>query len=131
MTNRMAYEKSDIEFIQTAAKSRQLEIIPLIQTFGHLEWLLKLRQFELYRDDLTSPMVITPCLNTTYILLEGLCFSSCDLLSRLDVLDLLQQTLDMHPNSNIIHIGCDEVVLTNMHPECRETSMDFPRRYIE
>ena len=76
MTNRLAYEKSDIESIQTAAKSRQLEIIPLIQTFGHMEWLLKLRQFELYRDDLTSPMVITPCLNTTYILLEGSFFIS-------------------------------------------------------
>lgn len=46
-------------------------------------------------------------------------------------LDLLQQTLDMHPNSNIIHIGCDEVVLANLHPQCREASMDFPTRYIE
>lgn len=36
-----------------------------------MEWLLKLREFELYRDDLASPMVITPCLDTTYILLEG------------------------------------------------------------
>lgn len=71
MTNRFAYERSDIEAIQTAAKTHQLEIIPLIQTFGHLEWLLKLRQFELYRDDLSSPMVITPCLDTTYTLLEG------------------------------------------------------------
>lgn len=71
MTNRLAYEKSDIQAIQTAALTHQLEIIPLIQTFGHLEWLLKLQQFELYRDDLSSPMVITPCLNTTYILLEG------------------------------------------------------------
>jgi len=61
----------DIELIQTAAKSNQLDVIPLIQTFGHLEWLLKLREFELYRDDLASPMVITPCLNTTYLLLQG------------------------------------------------------------
>ena len=60
-----------MDLIQSAAKSHNLDIIPLIQTFGHMEWLLKLREFELYRDDLTSPMVITPCLNTTYILLEG------------------------------------------------------------
>ncbi|CAF2999827.1 unnamed protein product [Rotaria sp. Silwood2] len=113
-THRFGYQKSDIELIQTVAKSHQLEIIPLIQTFGHLEWLLKLREFELYRDDLVSPMVITPCFNLTYVLLE----------------DLLQQTLDMHPNSNIIHIGCDEVALTNSHPQCQETWMDVPERYI-
>ncbi len=70
-SHRFAYTKSDIELIQTAAKSHELDVIPLIQTFGHLEWLLKLHNFELYRDDLSLPMVITPCLNTTYILLEG------------------------------------------------------------
>jgi len=37
----------------------------------------------------------------------------------------------MHPNSNIIHIGCDEVILTNSHPQCRETVMDIPDRYID
>jgi len=51
-----------------------LEVIPLIQTFGHMEWLLKLREFELYRDDLALPMVITPCLEKSYILIEGLLF---------------------------------------------------------
>ena len=57
--------------IQNSAKSYRLEVIPLIQTFGHLEWLLKLREYELYRDDLSLPMVITPCFNATYVLLEG------------------------------------------------------------
>ncbi|CAF1014560.1 unnamed protein product [Rotaria sp. Silwood1] len=113
-THRFGYKQSDIELIHTAASAHQLEIIPLIQTFGHLEWLLKLREFELYRDDLASPMVITPCFNLTYVLLE----------------DLLQQTLNMHPNSNIIHIGCDEVALTNSHPQCQEIWMDVPERYI-
>ncbi|UJR33027.1 hypothetical protein I4U23_020486 [Adineta vaga] len=114
-THRLHYTKSDIELIQTSARSHQLEVIPLIQTFGHLEWLLKLEQLQLYRDDLNSPMVITPCLNDTYILLE----------------DLLKQTLDMHPYSNTIHIGCDEVILTNSHPNCREIQMDISQRYVE
>jgi hypothetical protein len=46
-------------------------------------------------------------------------------------LDLLQQTLDMHPNSNIIHIGCDEVTLTNSHHQCQTTKMSIFERYIE
>ena len=37
----------------------------------------------------------------------------------------------MHPNSNIIHIGCDEVVLTNTHPQCQDDTMDMSERYIQ
>ena len=48
-----------------------MEIIPLIQTFGHLEWLLKLPGYESYRDNPSSPMIITPCIEETYVLLEG------------------------------------------------------------
>ncbi|PIO67862.1 hypothetical protein TELCIR_10376 [Teladorsagia circumcincta] len=28
-----------------------LEVIPLVQTFGHLEWILKYEEFRKYRDD--------------------------------------------------------------------------------
>jgi hypothetical protein len=36
--------------IQKAAKENEIEIIPLIQTFDHLEWILKLDKFKSYRD---------------------------------------------------------------------------------
>ena len=119
--------------IQSAAKSYRLEVIPLIQTFGHLEWLLKLREYELYRDDLTLPMVITPCFNATYVLLEGTMAIERDGTRHIFFFfsDLLQQTIDMHPNSNIIHIGCDEVVLTNTHPQCQDDTADMSERYIQ
>ena len=48
-----------------------MDIIPLIQTFGHFEWLLKLHEFRSYRDNPVSPMVISPCLEETYVLIEG------------------------------------------------------------
>jgi len=37
----------------------------------------------------------------------------------------------MHPNSNIIHIGCDEVRLTDHHAQCSATHMSKSERYIE
>ena len=37
----------------------------------------------------------------------------------------------MHPNSQMIHIGCDEVVLTNSHRECSTTSMSIYERYLD
>ncbi|CAF1299656.1 unnamed protein product, partial [Rotaria sordida] len=82
---------------------------------GHLEWILKLDKFKSYRDHPNLPLVISPCLNATYVLLQ----------------DLLQQTLDMHPNSNKIHIGCDEVMLNNVHDECYIKQMKKSERYID
>ncbi|CAF4173100.1 unnamed protein product, partial [Rotaria sordida] len=64
---------------------------------------------------LIQTFVISPCLNATYVLLQ----------------DLLQQTLDMHPNSNKIHIGCDEVMLNNVHDECYIKQMKKSERYID
>ncbi|CAF1178742.1 unnamed protein product [Adineta steineri] len=115
ITHRNGYTKLDMKLIEESAKKHQLEIIPLIQTFGHLEWILKLREYESYRDDPDLPMVISPCFNLTYVLFE----------------DLLQQTLNMHPNSNIIHIGCDEVTLKNLHPHCQAKQMSISETYIE
>lgn len=36
----------------------------------------------------------------------------------------------MHPNSHMIHIGCDEVVLTNAHRDCSRASMSTYERYL-
>jgi hypothetical protein len=78
-------------------------------------------------------MVISPCFDATYVLLEGRekFLYEKHLFRSFYFLDLLQQTLDMHPNSNIIHIGCDEVTLTNIHPQCHEKAMSVPERYVE
>ncbi|CAF1183623.1 unnamed protein product [Didymodactylos carnosus] len=45
--------------------------------------------------------------------------------------DLLQETLDMHPNSNKIHIGCDEVMLKDILDECYIKQMNKSERYVE
>lgn len=71
VTHRNPYTEEDIQLILQAAKANQFEVIPLVQTFGHLEWILKLQEFLPYRDNVDSPMVISPCLEQTYTLLEG------------------------------------------------------------
>ena len=45
-------------------------------------------------------------------------------------LDLLRQTLDLHPHSQMIHIGCDEVALTNSHPQCSSNHLSTYQRYL-
>jgi hexosaminidase len=53
-----AYSKSDIRHILQLAADNELEVIPLIQTFGHLEFLLKLQKYTELREVQKYPQVI-------------------------------------------------------------------------
>lgn len=52
-----AYSKSDIRHILQLAADNELEVIPLIQTFGHLEFLLKLQKYTELREVQKYPQV--------------------------------------------------------------------------
>ena len=69
--NGHGYSLEDIDLIKTLAKENDLTIMPLIQTYGHLEWLLKVKSFAHLREDQNYPQVISPCLNETYTVLFG------------------------------------------------------------
>lgn len=55
--NGNAYTADEVRQILQAAKDAGLDIIPLVQTFGHLEWILKLEQFANLREHSKFPQV--------------------------------------------------------------------------
>lgn len=52
-----AYTRGEIETILKLANESSLEVIPLIQTFGHLEFLLKLQKYKHLRENIKYPQV--------------------------------------------------------------------------
>jgi hypothetical protein len=67
----LAYTKEDIQQILQLAKSNGLKIMPLLRVYGHLEYVLKLKEFMHLREDRRYPQVITPCLEESYKLIFG------------------------------------------------------------
>jgi hexosaminidase len=70
--NGRAYTLNEVNMIKEIAKKNDLYIIPLVQTYGHLEWLLKVKTFAHLRESSQFPQVISPCLSETYTVIYGI-----------------------------------------------------------
>ncbi|XP_052392236.1 hexosaminidase D-like [Carassius gibelio] len=88
-----AYSPEDIEEMKSLAKRHTLELIPLVQVFGHMEFVLKHEKYFKLREVETFP-------NSLNSLAPG----SLDL-----VQDMLTQVMKKHPEAKWFHIGADEV----------------------
>ncbi|XP_071763865.1 hexosaminidase D [Centroberyx gerrardi] len=90
-----AYSREVVLSIQDVAKSKGLEVIPLVQTFGHMEFVLKHQSLGGLRE-------VAHCLGTLNPHREeGV---------RL-VMEMLRQVVELHPGLQTLHIGADEVYL--------------------
>ncbi|XP_065351869.1 hexosaminidase D-like [Cloeon dipterum] len=99
---RNAYTKSDVQEINRMAAKSQLEVIPLVQTFGHLEFVLKLEEFAHFRESIDFPQEVCPNHPEVMTLIK----------------DLVLQVRALHPESRYLHIGCDEVFHLAMCARC-------------
>lgn len=52
-----AYTIEEVDKILGAATRLGLTVVPLVQTFGHLEWILKVEKFRRYRENDIYPQV--------------------------------------------------------------------------
>ncbi|KAK2579278.1 hypothetical protein KPH14_008237 [Odynerus spinipes] len=87
------YTKQDIGVIQDLAEENNLIVIPLVQTFGHLEFILKLDKYKDYREVPRYPQVVCPTYNKTVPL----------------IYEIIDQVVVAHPTAKHLHIGADEV----------------------
>lgn len=99
-----AYSINDIKTINKLAEDHKLKVIPLIQTFGHLEFVLKLAAYQDYREVFEYPQVICPSYQKTEELIK----------------EMLSQIVTAHPNSEYIHLGADEVNYLGVCDRCSD-----------
>ncbi|XP_005096331.1 hexosaminidase D [Aplysia californica] len=103
-----AYSKEEIKQIQTLAADNDLIIIPLVQTFGHLEFVLKHEEFFPLREVEKYPMALCP--------------SNPDALSV--VCKMIDQVMALHSGVQHFHIGCDEVYHLGLCKTCKSRMAD-------
>lgn len=75
-----AYTKEQLLDVLKSAKDNELEVIPLVQTFGHLEFALKRESFTHLREVPESPQALCPSLNQSLEFLEALIDQVCIIL---------------------------------------------------
>lgn len=98
-----------------AAYDNFIDIIPLQQSFGHLEYALKLPEYQYLRELPTVAGEICP-------LREG----AAELTAS-----LIEETVYLHPHSNYIHLGCDEVFSLGKSQECQSSNCSRSRLAID
>ncbi|KJH50131.1 hypothetical protein DICVIV_03768 [Dictyocaulus viviparus] len=109
--NGNAYSLEHVEFILNEAKRYRLEVVPLVQTFGHLEWILKLEQFAHLREDSRFPQVI--------------CFAEKEAWNL--ITDMIDQVAVVHKKHgmNYFHMGADEAFQLGI---CNASVMEMERQ---
>ncbi|XP_028675606.2 hexosaminidase D [Erpetoichthys calabaricus] len=88
-----AYSKAEIGELLELAKANELEVIPLVQTFGHMEFVLKHKEFCSLREVTTLSNALNPHKDEAMKLVQ----------------EMIDQMLALHPAARWLHIGADEV----------------------
>lgn len=109
-----AYSKQDITKILQTASRLEMEVIPLVQTYGHLEFLLKRNEYKHLRRRPEDVRSINPSKSETLPLVKH----------------LIDQILQTHPEIKWLHIGGDEVYELTDCDGCHKLKMSDTQLYL-
>ena len=99
-----AYSKEEFASILADAKEAGLEAIPLVQTFGHLEYVLRHARFAPFREDPICHAQICPSSPGAVDLVEDMC----------------AEVRELFDNPALMHIGGDETRQLGACPKCAD-----------
>jgi len=129
------FTKEEIAQMIAYAEERYIEIVPLQQTIGHLEYLLKNDAYYPLREMRNFPETEQPfCFNPAgfkhFNNIDEICACSQEAYEIIE--RNLQEVIEAHPNSQYVHIGCDEAWNLLSCPKCKEKYGDDKNKlYLE
>ncbi|KAG6458209.1 hypothetical protein O3G_MSEX010737 [Manduca sexta] len=97
------YTVEEVKYILWLTKVNGLEPIQLVQTIGHMEYVLKHPAYRGLREAPISPAVLCPSKPESQVLVRA----------------MLEQALELQPDAKYFHIGADEVWHTAVCDECK------------
>lgn len=109
-----SYSEAEIKQLLETAAANDLIVIPLVQTFGHLEFVLKHKEFAYLRE--------------TEHYTNSLCPNNKDSVPM--VVELIDQVLALHPGLQWFHIGGDEVWNLKTCPVCLKDSQNKSELFV-
>lgn len=109
-----AYTRQELRAVLDAASDHGLTVVPMVNTFDRLEYVLKHPQFAKYRESSTSPGSLCPS-NPAGVKL---------------MTDILDQILNFHHARQLyyVHIGCGDVAALGVCSRCRARRFRHPTR---
>ncbi len=102
ISNELAYTREEIESFVDYCQALGIQVIPLQQCFGHVEYILRNERYSNLKEDRKDISQLCPLESEA----DSLLFS-----------DLFSDLASLHP-SNYIHIGGDETYLLGHCPKC-------------
>ncbi|CAD6991733.1 unnamed protein product [Ceratitis capitata] len=122
-----AYKAEELKDFLESVKMHGLSIMPLVQTFGHFEFALKLQEFEKMREIPESPQSICPSQQDSILFIQNMVTQIIEFHMSIDAgaAAYSSNSTANEPSTHAttfthIHIGCDEVARMGECVQCRE-----------
>ncbi|XP_052544294.1 hexosaminidase D isoform X2 [Tympanuchus pallidicinctus] len=99
-----AYSRTELRQLLGRAAELGLEVVPLVQSFGHMEFALKHKEFAHLREVKLFPNALNPHKEEALALVRA----------------MIDRVMELHRDLRWFHIGCDEVYYLGEGEESKE-----------